>query len=151
QRDPEKPAVQLGLRAPLRAHQARPRRQRPASGLHTGPAASALRAAVHGQEPALTTPRAQLYGTSLLLDPPAHIDKYGAALNAALGESDQRCTLTWAVGMDVPSYRRTLEISEKCGWVKQTFGIHPNRAHEYAENFQALAPWIKRSPALGEI
>lgn len=99
----------------------------------------------------MTTPRAPLYGTTMLIDAHAHIDKYGAELNAALGEIEQRRILTWAVAMDVPSYRRSLEIAEKSAWVRPTFGIHPNRAHEYAENLQALAPWIERSPALGEI
>jgi TatD DNase family protein len=87
----------------------------------------------------------------MLIDAHAHIDKYGAELEAALGEIEQRRILTWAVAMDVPSYRRALEIAEKCAWVRPTFGIHPNRAHEYADDLKALAPWIEKSPALGEI
>jgi TatD DNase family protein len=87
----------------------------------------------------------------MLIDAHAHIDKYGAELDAALGEIDERRILTWAVAMDVPSYRRTLEIAEKCAWVRPTFGVHPNRAPEYADDLKALAPWIERSPALGEI
>ncbi len=87
----------------------------------------------------------------MLIDAHAHIDKYGAELDTALGEIAERRILTWAVAMDVPSYRRTLEIAEQCAWVRPTFGIHPNRAHEYAHDLKALAPWIEKSPALGEI
>jgi len=87
----------------------------------------------------------------MLIDAHAHIDKYGAELEAALKQIEERRILTWAVAMDVPSYRRALEIAEKCAWVKPTFGIHPNRAHEYAGNLKALAPLIEKSPALGEI
>ncbi len=87
----------------------------------------------------------------MLIDAHAHIDKYGAALDAALKQIEERRILTWAVAMDVPSYRRTLEIAERCAWVKPTFGVHPNRAHEYAADLKALAPLIEESPALGEL
>ncbi len=87
----------------------------------------------------------------MLIDAHAHIDKYGAELDAALQQIAERRILTWAVAMDVPSYRRSLEIAERCAWVRPTFGVHPNRAHEHADNLQALAPLIERSPALGEI
>ena len=87
----------------------------------------------------------------MLIDAHAHIDKYGAELAGALKQIEERRILTWAVAMDVPSYRRSLEIAAKSRWVIPTFGIHPNRAHENADNLQQLAPLIERSPALGEI
>ncbi|HEY1269282.1 MAG TPA: TatD family hydrolase [Candidatus Binatia bacterium] len=87
----------------------------------------------------------------MLIDAHAHIDKHGAELDAALEQIEERRILTWAVAMDVPSYLRTLDIAERCEWVKPTFGIHPNRAHEYADNLKALAPLIEQSPALGEL
>jgi TatD DNase family protein len=87
----------------------------------------------------------------MLIDAHAHIDKHAAELEAALKQIEERRILTWAVAMDVPSYRRSLEIAERCAWVKPTFGIHPNSAHEYADDLPALAPLIEQSPALGEL
>jgi TatD DNase family protein len=87
----------------------------------------------------------------MLIDAHAHLDKYGDDLGSALGEIEQHRIFTWAVSMDLPSYRRNLEISARCGLVLPTFGIHPRRAPNYASRLSELSSWIERSPALGEI
>ena len=87
----------------------------------------------------------------MLIDAHAHLDKYGAGLDAALEEIARRRIFTWAVSMDVPSYRTSLEIGARSDWVLPTFGIHPKRAPEYAGRLRELGPWIERSPAIGEI
>lgn len=87
----------------------------------------------------------------MFVDAHAHLDKYSDQLDAALKEIEERRIFTWAVSMDIPSYRRTLEIAAKSKWVLPTFGIHPTRAPECAADLKQLGSWIERSPALGEI
>jgi TatD DNase family protein len=53
--------------------------------------------------------------------------------------------------MDVPSYKRSLEIGDECDLVLPTFGIHPRRAPEYVDHLSDLGPLIEQSPAIGEI
>ncbi|HEX9444111.1 MAG TPA: TatD family hydrolase [Candidatus Binatia bacterium] len=87
----------------------------------------------------------------MLIDAHAHLDKYGTALPAALEEIDRRRIFTWAVSMDLPSYRESLAIGARSDRVLPTFGVHPRRAPEYAGRLKELGPWIERSPAIGEI
>jgi TatD DNase family protein len=87
----------------------------------------------------------------MLIDAHAHLDKYGADLDGALAEIERHGVFTWAVSMDLPSYRRNLEIAALSGRVLPTFGVHPRRAPEYAERLRELSPWIERSPAIGEV
>ena len=87
----------------------------------------------------------------MLIDAHAHLDKYGDELQAALDEIEEHRILTWAVSMDLPSYRRGLEVAEKCEFVLPTFGVHPKRAPEYADRLKELSTWIEQSPAIGEI
>ncbi|HTM07513.1 MAG TPA: TatD family hydrolase [Verrucomicrobiae bacterium] len=87
----------------------------------------------------------------MFIDAHAHLDKYGDQLEAALKEIEERRIFTWAVSMDIASYRRSLEIAAQSEWVLPTFGIHPTRAPEYAADLKSLGSWIERSPALGEI
>ncbi len=80
-----------------------------------------------------------------------HLDSYGHELAAALEAIDEQQVFTIAVAMDVPSYKRSLEIAAKCGLVLPTFGVHPKRAPEYAGRLNELGPLIEQSPAIGEI
>jgi TatD DNase family protein len=88
----------------------------------------------------------------MLIDAHAHLDKYSdEELARVLSELSRGRFFTWAVSMDAPSYRRTLDIASQSRWVLPTFGVHPRRAPEYAGNLSTLGPSIERSPALGEI
>jgi TatD DNase family protein len=87
----------------------------------------------------------------MLIDAHVHIDKYGTDLGPALQEIRTHDVFTIAVAMDVPSYRRSLEIGEVCNLVLPTFGIHPRRAPEYVDRLSELSPLIEQSPAIGEI
>ena len=87
----------------------------------------------------------------MLIDAHAHLDRYGEQLNLALGEIKERQLFTIAVAMDVPSYKRSLEIADRCELVLPTFGIHPRRAVEYVDRLSELSPFIEQSPAIGEI
>ena len=87
----------------------------------------------------------------MLLDAHAHLDKYGQELDSGLEQINQYRVFTIAVAMDVPSYKRSLEIGRACNLVLPTFGIHPRRAPEYADRLSQLIPLIEESPAIGEI
>jgi TatD DNase family protein len=88
----------------------------------------------------------------MLIDAHAHLDKFSDdELARALGVLNSGRFFTWAVAMDVPSYRRTMEIASAGPWILPTFGVHPRRAPDYAANLKELCPYIERSRALGEI
>ena len=87
----------------------------------------------------------------MLIDAHAHLDKYGDDLDTALEEIGKNQVFTIAVAMDVPSYKRCLEIRDMCELVLPTFGIHPRRAPEYVDRLSELSPFIEQSPAIGEI
>jgi TatD DNase family protein len=53
--------------------------------------------------------------------------------------------------MDLPSYRRNLEIGETCDLVIPTFGIHPWHAPGYVDRLEDLSAAIEQSPMIGEI
>ncbi|HSE89142.1 MAG TPA: TatD family hydrolase [Candidatus Binatia bacterium] len=91
------------------------------------------------------------YGLIMLIDAHVHLDKYGTNLNAALQEIRTHDVFNIAVAMDVPSYKRSLEIGDECDLVLPTFGIHPRRAPEYVDCLSELSPLIEQSPAIGEI
>ncbi|MET0502990.1 MAG: TatD family hydrolase [Candidatus Binatia bacterium] len=87
----------------------------------------------------------------MLIDLHVHLDKYEADLKQALQEIRNHDVFTIAVAMDVPSYRRCLEIGDGCDLVLPTFGIHPRRAPDYVDRLGDLSPLIEQSPAIGEI
>ncbi|MBI2352505.1 MAG: TatD family hydrolase, partial [Deltaproteobacteria bacterium] len=87
----------------------------------------------------------------MLIDAHAHLDNYGAELQAALEEIEKRKIFTIAVSMDLPSYERNLKIGEMCGLVLPTFGVHPKRAPQYVNRLNELDKAIEQSPMIGEI
>jgi TatD DNase family protein len=91
----------------------------------------------------------------MLIDVHAHIDRYDLvdehALEAALAEIIQHRILTISNSMDLPSYRRNLEIGQACDLVLPLFGVHPWNAVEYAHRLEDLGKAIESSPMIGEI
>jgi len=87
----------------------------------------------------------------MLIDAHAHLDRYEDELDHALEEIMQHNIFTLSNSMDLPSYKRNLEIAEKCELVLPLFGVHPWKASEYADNLQDLNKTIQQSPMLGEI
>jgi TatD DNase family protein len=89
------------------------------------------------------------------IDAHAHLDRYDLvddrALDAALAEIEGHRILTISNSMDLPSYRRNLEIGETCDLVIPTFGVHPWNAPEYADRLQDIPAAIEQSPMIGEI
>jgi TatD DNase family protein len=91
----------------------------------------------------------------MFLDAHSHVDRYDfvdeQALASALTEITQHGILTVSNSMDLPSYKRNLEISEMCNLVLPTLGVHPWNAPEYADRLDDLSEAIEASPMLGEI
>jgi TatD DNase family protein len=91
----------------------------------------------------------------MFIDAHAHVDKYDVvddqALGSALAEITQHRILTISNSMDLPSYKRNLEIGEICSLVLPTFGVHPWNALEYADRLDDLREAIELSPMIGEI
>jgi TatD DNase family protein len=89
------------------------------------------------------------------IDTHAHLDRFDLvddrALDAALDEIEQHRILTISNSMDLPSYKRNLEIGERCDLVIPTFGVHPWNAPEYADRLLDLSAAIEQSPMIGEI
>ena len=87
----------------------------------------------------------------MLIDAHVHLDKYGDLLDEALKQIDHERIFTVATAMDVPSYLALQDIAQRSELVLPTFGIHPRRAAEYADNLPEIARHIEASPAIGEI
>jgi TatD DNase family protein len=91
----------------------------------------------------------------MFIDAHSHVDRYDLvgerALEFALAEIAQHRIFTISNSMDLPSYRRNLEISEKCNLVLPAFGVHPWNAPEYVDRLQDLGEAIEQSPMIGEI
>jgi hypothetical protein len=92
--------------------------------------------------------------SKMLIDAHSHVDRYDLvdeqALGSALSEITQHGILTISNSMDLPSYKRNLEISEMCRLVLPTFGVHSWNAPDYADRLDDLSEAIERSPMLGE-
>jgi len=87
----------------------------------------------------------------MLVDAHIHLDRYEAELDAALQEIVDNRIFSISNSMDVPSYRRNLEIGERCPLVLPTFGIHPWNASQYANGLDELDWAMEQSPIYGEI
>ena len=87
----------------------------------------------------------------MLIDAHIHLDRYEAELDAALQEIVDNRIFSISNSMDVPSYRRNLEIGERCPLVLPTFGIHPWNVSQYANGLNGLDWAMEQSPIYGEI
>jgi TatD DNase family protein len=87
----------------------------------------------------------------MFIDAHAHLDRYGAQIDAALEEIRHHRICTISTAMDIPSYLRAREIGTQCELVLPTFGVHPWNAPEYVDRLSTLTSFIEQSPLLGEI
>jgi TatD DNase family protein len=90
----------------------------------------------------------------MLIDAHSHLDRYDLihdrALEAALSEIARCEILTISNSMDLPSYRRNLEIGKMSDLVLPIFGVHPWNAPQYADCLEDLSEAIEQSPMIGE-
>lgn len=87
----------------------------------------------------------------MLIDSHTHLDRYGDSLKIALEEIRRKRIFTISNSMDLPSYRRNLEIAEHSDLVLPTFGVHPRNAPDYDHRLTELGKAIEQSPMIGEI
>jgi TatD DNase family protein len=91
----------------------------------------------------------------MLIDAHSHVDRYDLVseegLQNALSEIIRHRIFTISNSMDLPSYKRNLEIGTMCEYVLPTFGVHPWLAHEYANLPDELMEAVEQSPMIGEI
>ena len=90
----------------------------------------------------------------MLIDAHAHLDRYVDPvdrLDEALDEIETHSIFTVANAMDLPAYRRSVEIAGDCDLVLPLFGVHPWRAPQYADRLDDLAQPAARSAMLGEV
>jgi TatD DNase family protein len=91
----------------------------------------------------------------MLIDAHTHIDRYDllgeVALQTALNEIESHRIFSLSNSMDIPSYKRSLEISERNVLILPIFGVHPWNAPAYADRLEDLQGPITGSPILGEI
>jgi TatD DNase family protein len=90
----------------------------------------------------------------MLIDAHAHVDMYVDPvdrLDDALDEIEAHGILTVANALDLPTYRRSVEIAGDCDLVVPIFGVHPWRAPQYAGRLDDLRQPAARSAMLGEV
>jgi len=91
----------------------------------------------------------------MLIDVHSHLNGYDllnqGALEAALAEIEYHHIFTISNSMDLPSYRRNLEIAGMCRLVLPVFGVHPWYAPDYAGRLSELREAVGQSPMIGEI
>jgi len=91
----------------------------------------------------------------MLIDAHSHLNGYDllekGALESALAEIVEHGIFTVSNSMDLPSYRRNLEIAAKCDMVLPVFGVHPWNAPEYIDRLHELSEAVEGSPLIGEI
>jgi TatD DNase family protein len=87
----------------------------------------------------------------MLIDAHAHLDRYEDKLDSVLEEINQNKIFTLSNSMDLPSYRRNLEIAERCKLILPCFGVHPWNATEYTDHLEDLRDAVGQTPLLGEI
>lgn len=87
----------------------------------------------------------------MLIDVHCHLDRYRRNLECALEQIRQRRIFTISNSMDVPSYRRNMEIAATSEFVLPVFGVHPWNAFKYAGCLKETDWAIYESPIIGEI
>ncbi len=91
----------------------------------------------------------------MFIDAHSHVDRYELvdkhALESSLAEITQNRILTISNSMDLPSYERNLEISNRCDLVLPALGVHPWNAPEYVDRLDKLSDATKQCLMIGEI
>ncbi len=93
----------------------------------------------------------------MLLDAHTHLDEYinyenGQILeHQALKDIEELQIKSLANSMDIPSYEKNLELSQRNELIIPSFGIHPWRAAYYEDSLDKLEPYIHNSEMIGEI
>lgn len=87
----------------------------------------------------------------MYIDAHTHLDFFNHKIDDAINEINNFKILTIASSMDIESYSKNKEYSQRSQYIKATFGIHPWKAAEYKGNLEDLIPYIEESELIGEI
>lgn len=93
----------------------------------------------------------------MLIDAHTHLDEYidyenGAELERkALQEINEGRILSLGVAMDVKAYEKTLELAARSSYILPCFGVHPRKAHLYADSLGDLDEYAETCKMIGEI
>lgn len=86
------------------------------------------------------------------VDAHTHLDHYlPHEIDSVMQEIDSLPCMTWAVSMDIDSWQKTLALGHNRSNSLPTFGIHPWRAHLYADRLDELDEYVQQSAHIGEI
>lgn len=87
----------------------------------------------------------------MYIDAHSHLDFFEENIEDAIVDINKNKILTLAMSMDIESYIKNKEYSNKSKYIKPCFGIHPWSAHKVDENLEAYIPYIEESEIIGEI
>lgn len=87
----------------------------------------------------------------MYIDAHSHLDFFEENIEDAIVDINKNKILTLAMSMDIESYTKNKEYSNKSKYIKPCFGIHPWSAHKVDENLEANIPYIEESEIIGEI
>ncbi|MBK5241781.1 TatD family hydrolase [Clostridium sp.] len=87
----------------------------------------------------------------MYIDAHTHLDFFNNKIDEAINEINNFKILTIANGMDIESYLKNKEYTQRSQYIKATFGIHPWKAVEYNGELEDLIPYIEESEFIGEI
>jgi TatD DNase family protein len=81
-----------------------------------------------------------------------HLDHYlDDEIESVMQEIASLPCVTWAVSMDIDSWQKTQALARKQPNILPTFGIHPWKAHLYANRLDELDDYVRESAHMGEI
>ena len=87
----------------------------------------------------------------MYIDAHTHLDFFENKIDEAIDEINNYKILTIASSMDIESYLKNKEYSQRSQYIKATFGVHPWKAAEYKGALGDLIPYIQESELIGEI
>lgn len=86
------------------------------------------------------------------VDAHTHLDHYlGDEVERVMQQMEGLPCVTWAVSMEVDSWRKTQALACNQPNILPTFGIHPWKAHLYADRLDELDECVRESAHIGEI
>ncbi|MEK6265681.1 MAG: TatD family hydrolase [Clostridium sp.] len=87
----------------------------------------------------------------MYIDAHTHLDFFNIKIDDAINQINNLKILTIANSMDIESYLKNKEYSQRSQYIKATFGIHPWKAVGYKGELEDLIPFIEESELIGEI
>ena len=88
----------------------------------------------------------------MFIDAHTHLDHFTLEeIDVIFSEIDSMPCQTWAVSMDLESWKKTQKLAAGRSDILPTFGIHPWNAHLFAKRLDELDDPVSQSKHIGEI